>query len=91
MPSPPARQCAHHPGRAAYAICMSCKSSICQECATQWDGIWHCTRCLSAKRVATVERPSRAGWILLAAASLLLLILSERLMVWTGALIAGLV
>lgn len=90
MPSAPPRACANHPGRAAYALCMSCRSSICQECATQWDGIWHCTRCLAAKRSASVERAGKAGWFLLAAAAVLLLLASERLMVWSGALLAGL-
>lgn len=90
MPSAPPRACANHPGRAAYALCMSCRSSICQECATQWDGIWHCTKCLAAKRGASAQRTGKAGWLLLAAAALLLLFASERLMVWSGALLAGL-
>lgn len=90
MPSAPSRACANHPGRAAYALCMSCRSSICQECATQWDGIWHCTKCLAAKRGAIGGRTGKAGWFLLAAAVLLLLFASERLMVWSGALLAGL-
>ncbi len=86
----PAKQCANHRDRPAYALCMSCDSSICQECATQWDGIWHCSRCLAAKRGATVERTSIGGWISLVVAAAVLLILAIPLMVWSSTLIAGL-
>src|SRR5437660_681213 len=86
----PARHCVHHPERAAFALGMSCQSSVCQECATQWDGIWHCSRCLSAKRSATVERSGIAGWVSLIVAAAALLLLSIRIMVWSGALIVGL-
>ena len=42
-----------HPARPAFAVCMSCAKPLCQECATQWDGIWHCAKCLAAKRGST--------------------------------------
>jgi hypothetical protein len=89
MPTP-ARQCTNHPERAAFALCMSCRSSICQECATQWDGIWHCNRCLAVRRGATVERAGVGGWVSLIVAAAVLLILSIQVMVWSGVLIAGL-
>jgi hypothetical protein len=69
---------------------MSCHSSICQECATQWDGVWHCSRCLAAKRGAKVERASVGGWVSLVVATAVLLFLTIQVMVWSGALIAGL-
>ena len=69
---------------------MTCRKPVCQECATQWDGIYHCTACLAARRGTRVRRSRAAGWISVAAASVLLLYLSARLMVWAGALIAGL-
>lgn len=90
MAAPAKRLCAHHPARAAFAVCVTCKKPICQECATQWDGMYHCTTCLAARRGATVRRSRAAGWITIAAASALLLYLSARAMVWAGALIAGL-
>ena len=90
MATPAARFCVHHPARPAFAVCMTCRKPVCQECATQWDGIYHCTTCLAARRGATVRRSRAAGWISVAAASVLLLYLSARLMVWAGALIAGL-
>jgi hypothetical protein len=90
MTSPSTQRCAHHPQRQAFALCMSCRKSLCQECATQWDGIWHCAACLAAKRRATKTRSRAFGWISAAVAALLLLFLSARVLVWAGALIAGL-
>ena len=69
---------------------MSCNKPLCQECATQWDGIWHCAKCLAAKRRGSKPRWRAVGWISAAVAALLLLFLSARVLVWAGALIAGL-
>lgn len=68
---------------------MTCKRTICQECATQWDGIYHCAPCLAARRNEDVQRSSVLGWVALAAASLAILFFSARVMVWAGALISG--
>jgi hypothetical protein len=85
-----ARWCVFHEERPAFAVCMSCAKTLCQECATQWDGIWHCAACLAAKR-GTIRRQSHAaGWIAVTAVSLLSLFLSAKVMVWSGALLAGL-
>jgi hypothetical protein len=69
---------------------MSCSKMLCQECATQWEGIWHCAACLGVKRGATVQRSAKVSSIAVVVVSLLLLYCSARVMVWTGALIAGL-
>ncbi len=90
MPAATAQRCAVHADRAGFAICMSCKTTLCQECATQWDGIWHCTACLSKKRAATRSRSPVAGWLAVATASAALFYLSIRVMVWSGVLLAGL-
>jgi hypothetical protein len=82
--------CVHHPQRAAFALCMTCRRTICQECATQWDGIYHCAPCLAKQRTSTVTRSPVAGWLAVIAASAILLFLAARLMVWSGALLAGL-
>lgn len=68
---------------------MSCAKMLCQECATQWDGIWHCAACLGAKRTTAVERSPVLAWIGVVLASLTSLYLGARLMVWSGAVIAG--
>jgi hypothetical protein len=69
---------------------MSCAKMLCQECATQWDGIWHCAACLGSRREAVVARPALFSWIAVVAVSFLLLFSGARVMVWMGALIAGL-
>ncbi|HET8798475.1 MAG TPA: hypothetical protein VFO89_12345, partial [Thermoanaerobaculia bacterium] len=79
-----------HPQRPVFARCMSCRKMLCQECATQWDGIWHCAACLGAKRGAQVERSAVLGWIVVVLSSLLFLYAGARVLVWTSALIAGL-
>jgi hypothetical protein len=85
-----ARLCQTHPARAAFAVCMKCRKALCQECATQWDGIYHCAQCLAAQRGATRARSGAGGWLLLGGASLALFYLGAHVMVWMGALIAGL-
>ncbi|HEX2834365.1 MAG TPA: hypothetical protein VHW00_15250 [Thermoanaerobaculia bacterium] len=81
--------CAVHSQRPVFARCMSCRKMLCQECATQWDGIWHCAACLSAKRGAQVERSPILGWIAVVFSSLVLLFTGARVMVWAGAMIAS--
>jgi hypothetical protein len=63
---------------------------LCQECATQWDGIWHCAACLAAKRGTTKQHSPVLSWLAVVIASLACLYLGARVMVWTGAVIAGL-
>ena len=90
MPVPAAKVCANHASRPAFALCMTCRKPLCQECASQWDGIYHCASCLAARRGTNVRRSRAAAWIALAAASSILLYVSARVMVWAGALLAGL-
>ncbi len=84
------QRCSNHPQRPAFAVCMACAKPLCQECATQWDGIWHCAKCLAAKRGASDVRSNFAGWLTLVIGSLILLYLSAQMMVWAGALLSGL-
>jgi hypothetical protein len=79
-----------HEQRPAFARCMSCAKMLCQECATQWDGIWHCAACLSARRHPDVRRSPFFSWLSVVAVSLFMLFAGARVMVWTAALLAGL-
>ena len=79
-----------HSQRHAFARCMTCAKNLCQECATQWDGIWYCAACLGAKRRVQVERSPVLSWISVVTVSLLMLYAGARVMVWTAAVIAGL-
>jgi len=69
---------------------MNCAKTLCQECATQWDGIWHCAACLASKRGATVQKSPLFSWLAVVTLSLLFLFLGARVMVWTSAVLAGL-
>lgn len=69
---------------------MTCAKTLCQECATQWDGIWHCAGCLAKKRGAKVERSRAFSWISVVTFSAVLLFAGARLMVWLAAILAGL-
>ncbi len=84
------QRCALHQQRPAFAVCMQCAKSLCQECATQWDGIWYCAECLAGRRAGPVKRSRAGGWIVLIVASIAILFFSTRLMVWAGVLLAGL-
>jgi hypothetical protein len=88
--SPATQWCAVHPQRHAFARCMTCAKTLCQECATQWDGIWHCAACLAVKRGAKVERSPVLSWIVVVFLTAAMLFGGARLMVWTAAVLAGL-
>jgi len=88
---PPAlHRCAVHFERHAFARCMTCAKMLCQECATQWDGIWHCAACLGVKRGAKVERSPVLSWIAVVTVAAAMLFAGARLMVWTAAVVASL-
>ena len=89
MLAPALQHCSFHPGRAAFARCMSCAKMLCQTCATQWDGIWHCASCLGAIRGAAVQRSPWLAWVGVIGVSLFFLYSGARVMVWAAALIAG--
>ncbi len=42
-------RCSYHPDRPGLGICVECRSVICQECTTQFEGINRCASCLSAR------------------------------------------
>jgi hypothetical protein len=90
MPPASSRRCANHPQWPAFAVCMNCAKTLCQECATQWDGIWYCAACLAARRGTETKRTGFSSWIFVTAATLVLLFLSARLMVWSAVVLAGL-
>ncbi len=83
-----ARHCQTHPQRAAFAVCMKCRKPLCQECATQWDGIYHCAQCLAAQRGTIRQQRQWLGWLSLIAGAALVLYAGAHTMVWAGALIA---
>lgn len=58
------RHCKNHSDRQAYAVCKSCHSPICAECATRWNGINYCQPCLLTIRdSASIAQPKRTWMI----------------------------
>ena len=82
--------CAHHPERLGFALCMSCRKVVCQECATTWDGVNHCRPCLSKQRAAVETRTKASVWIAWVAGSALLFLGAGWAMAWSAALWARL-
>ena len=68
---------------------MRCRTVVCQECATSQDGIFYCAACMAARRRSAAGRRAPFGWIFMILATLVLLGLNARAIVWTGALLAG--
>jgi hypothetical protein len=83
------RSCAFHPDRPGHAACMRCRTVVCQECASTYDGIFYCAACTAALRREAKGPRAPLGWILLVLATLGLLGVHARVAVWTGALLAS--
>jgi len=88
--APLGRVCAHHPERPGHALCMDCRKGVCAECATDWDGVNYCAPCIERRRQRLRSHRRWPGLVLLAVASVLLLLAAARLTVWTGVVLAGL-
>jgi hypothetical protein len=89
-PTSRALVCTDHPDRPAHARCMSCRKVLCDECATQWDGINYCSRCLQARGTAARTRTAWLPGLLMVVVIGTLLFFHARLMVWMGVLVAPL-
>ncbi len=61
---------------------MTCKKTLCQECATDWDGIFYCSACLAGRRRAGSTGAPVGAWILVALVSAGLFALGPKLLVW---------
>ncbi|MBI5369405.1 MAG: B-box zinc finger protein [Planctomycetes bacterium] len=90
MPAAPSRApCANHPDRPGRALCMTCKKVVCQECATQWEGINYCVLCLAGQRQAVRTKTTSLGYLPVLGAIAFLLWASARLMVWVNVVAAS--
>jgi hypothetical protein len=79
--------CVNHPDRYGHAVCMTCRKTVCQECATEWDGVFYCSACLAGRRKASTSRAPVMGWILVTLACAALLAAGPKLLVWSATLI----
>lgn len=64
---------------------MSCKKTVCQECATQWEGINYCIHCLRLRREKTKTPSSVPTATFVVMATALLYFMASYLMMWLGA------
>jgi hypothetical protein len=67
---------------------MACRKTVCQECATEWDGINYCVACLSARREQTRGRSVPLVWVLWGVVVAALAAALSVVMVWAAALFA---
>lgn len=83
-----ASTCAFHQDRPGRAVCMACRRVVCEECATEWEGIHHCPACLAARSRQAIPRKGASGVLLLLFFSAGLLFANAHLWVWGSLLLA---
>ena len=76
------QSCINHPERYGHAVCMTCRKTVCQECATEFDGVNYCVACLLKRRSGARGGPPLLGWVLVAAVSTALFLAGPSVMVW---------
>jgi hypothetical protein len=69
---------------------MECFRNVCRECATEWEGINYCVRCLGRRRAAAATRFSLVSYLGLILACALLVALGIRTLAWCGAVVSQL-
>jgi hypothetical protein len=79
--------CVNHPDRDGHAVCMTCKKTVCQECATDWDGVFYCSACLASRRKTSGRRAPLLGWIFALLACAALFVAGPKLLVWGATLL----
>jgi hypothetical protein len=90
MASPVFQSCAHHPDRRGFALCMSCRKVVCQECATTWDGVNHCRTCLESRGAAVLSRKRVRTWVGCAIFCVAAFAMTARGLAWSAAMLARL-
>ena len=83
------QSCAEHPDRHSQAVCMSCRTRMCQECTTQWEGINYCRTCVSKRAAAPVRGASAIRFILMIVFAAAMAVALVRLFVGFGVYLAG--
>lgn len=68
---------------------MSCRTRMCQECTTQWEGINYCRACVGKLAAKPVRRSSAVRFILMMTFSIAMALALARLLVGLGVYLAG--
>ncbi len=66
---------------------MSCRKTLCQECATEWDGIYHCAACLAKQRKAAPAEASKVGYVIVGLVCVILFLIGPKLLLWGATLL----
>jgi hypothetical protein len=66
---------------------MSCRKTVCQECATDWDGIYYCSPCLAVRRRGAAGGAALPALLLVLAVSAALFLAGPTLLVWAATLL----
>jgi hypothetical protein len=66
---------------------MTCRKTVCQECATEWDGVYYCSPCLGKQRKESGARSPVWGGILVMLAAAALFAVGPKLLVWGATLL----
>jgi len=82
--------CRNHPDRRGFAICMSCRKVVCQECATAWDGVNYCRSCLESRGASAASGGAFRAWVGWALFCAVLFIAASRALAWSAAMVARL-
>ena len=90
MASPVFESCGNHPDRRGFAVCMSCRKVVCQECATTWDGVNYCRSCLEGRSSAAAKRGAARAWVAWALFCGALFVAAGGALVWSTAMLARL-
>lgn len=74
--------CVNHADRYGHAVCMTCKRTVCQECATDWDGVYYCSACLAKRRKSSRQGAPVLGWLLVLLVISALWWMGPKVLVW---------
>jgi hypothetical protein len=66
---------------------MTCKKTLCQECATDWDGIYYCSACLGSADRSRSGAPVPGDGSSSSLASAALFAVGPPLLVWGATLL----
>ena len=81
------QQCSNHPDRYGHALCMACRKTLCQECATVWDGINYCASCLGKVRKKASSGSAAPVGALVLLVAIALFLFAPYAMVWGASML----
>ena len=85
-----ARQsCSEHPDRHSFALCVTCRKVMCQECTTQVEGINYCRTCVAARTAVPNHQSGPLRLVAMVLFGVAMAMAIVRLIVGLGVYLAG--